>query len=116
MECDHGLCQLQARLFTRIMLHDDITIPYLVTMIDHGCYISWLQRSAALRGRQHKTYNKRIISKSAAGHPRYMTEQVQQIVNKCKQYRDQRTPEYHHAASQAVPQSSHSPMRGGSRH
>jgi len=47
-------------VFTRIMLHDDVTIPYLVTMIDRGCHIRWLQRGGALRGRPHKTYNKRI--------------------------------------------------------
>jgi len=63
-------------------------------MIDHGRHIRWLQRGGVLRGRQHKKYNKRIVSNSAAGHPRYMKEQVQYIVNSCKQYRDQRTPEY----------------------
>jgi len=39
MECDQDLRQLQARLLTGIMLQDDITIPYLVTMIGQGCYI-----------------------------------------------------------------------------
>ena len=33
-----------------IALHDDITIPYLVTMINHRCYMRLLQCSGALRG------------------------------------------------------------------
>jgi len=66
---------------SRNMLHDDITVPYLVTMIDHGCYIPWLQRGGALTGQQHKIYNKRIVSKSAAGPPRYMTQHMHDIVN-----------------------------------
>jgi len=50
-------------------------------MIDHGRYIRWFQRGGALRERPHKTYNKRNISKSVAGHPRYITEHTQYVVN-----------------------------------
>ena len=63
------------------MLRDDMTVPYLVTMIDHGCHIRWLQGGGALKGRQHKTYNTGTINNSAAGSPRYMTQHIQYIVN-----------------------------------
>jgi len=94
------------------MLRGDNTIPYLVTMIDHGCHIRRLQRGGALRGRPHKTHNKRIVSKSAAGHPRYIKEHIQYIVNDVSR----NGISAHHnniTAAQAVPQSSHSAMRGG---
>jgi len=108
MERDHGLCQLQARLFTRIMLHDDITIPYLVTMIDHGCHIRWLQRDGALIGRPHKTYNKRIVSNSAAGPPRYTIDHDEYTVNDVSSLGISAHPSNHRAAAQALPQSSYS--------
>jgi len=95
------------------MLRGDNTIPYLVTMIDHGRHIRWLQRGGALRGRPHKIYNKRMISKAAARHPRYITEQIQYIVNDVSSFGISPHPNYHHAAAQAVPQTSHSSMRGG---
>jgi len=63
------------------MLHDDITIPYLATMIDHGRHIPWLQRGGALKGQPRKTYNIRMISNAAAGNPRCITERTQHIVN-----------------------------------
>jgi len=63
------------------MLHDDVTIPYLVTMIDHGRHIRWLQRDGALKGRPHKIYNKRIVSNSAAAAPRYTIEHNQYTFN-----------------------------------
>jgi len=98
---------------SRILLHDDIIIPYLVTMIGHGCCISWVQRGRSLRGRPHETYNTCMISKSADGPPRYMTEHVQYIVNDVSRLGSIGHQNYNHAAAQAVPQLSHSSMRGG---
>jgi len=63
------------------MLHDDVTIPYLATMIDHGRHIRWLQKGGALKGRPHQTYNTCMISNSAAEPPRYMTQHIHDVVN-----------------------------------
>jgi len=104
---------LQARLLARIMLHDDLTIPYLVTMINRGCHIPWLQRGGALRGRPHKTYNKRIVSNSAAGPARYTTERIQYTVNDASSLGISAHSNFHYAAAHSVPHSSHSPMRRG---
>jgi len=62
------------------MLHEDMTIPYLPTMIDHGRHIRWLQRGRALRGRPHQTHNTYMIINSADGRPRYTTKHIQYIV------------------------------------
>jgi len=85
------------------MEHDDINIPYLATMIDHGRHIPRLQRGGSLRGRPHKTYNKRIVSNSAAGSPRYTIEHDQYTVNDVSSLGISAHPSNHRAAAQAVP-------------
>ena len=62
---------------TRIMLRDDITTLYLATMIDHDCYICWLQRGRALTEQQQKPDITCMISNSGAGHPRNITQHIQ---------------------------------------
>jgi len=95
------------------MLRDDMTVPYLVTIIDHGCHIRWLQGGGALKGRQHKTYNTGTINNSAAGPPRYTIEHDQYNVNDVSSLGISAHPSDHRAAAQAVSESSHSSIRGG---